>query len=213
MVNLSSPPANFKPSYRIGEYVTRYPVSIIPKAMARLSPSSSRWNSSSGIHGNAAQSTRTSWLEPFYSIETRHAKSPAQNFYGNPVQASLPAHRRSFAPEWQCPVNTEWHNEVLQKAESFYDQHTHSVTDLAPGARVAIQNPTSKSWDVVTVVSPYRRYFVRTQSGRVLVCNRWFLFANILLSQFVPQLDEPKSYQNGSSTSDHLLPRIKCQTR
>ena len=119
----------------------------------------------------------------------RDGKSPAQKLYGTPIQDSLPAHRRSFAPEWQRPIDTERAEEVLQKAESFYDQHAHSLTELAPGAQVAIQNPTSKVWDVygiVTAVGPHRRYFVRTQSGRVLVRNRRFLRKRTALSVYAP---------------------------
>lgn len=119
----------------------------------------------------------------------RDGRSPAQKLYGSPVQDSLPAHRRSFSPEWQRPIDTERAKEVLQKAESFYDQHAHSLTDMAPGAQVAIQNPTSKVWDVygiVTAVSPNRRYFVRTQSGRVLVRNRRFLRKRTALSVYAP---------------------------
>ena len=115
--------------------------------------------------------------------------SPAQKLYGRPVQDSLPAHRRSFAPEWQRPIDTERAAEIFQKAESFYDQHAHSLPDLSPGAHVAIQNPTSRVWDVygiVTAVNPRRRYFVRTQSGRVLVRNRRFLRKRTPLSICAP---------------------------
>ena len=43
---------------------------------------------------------------------------------------------------------------------------------------MAIQNSQTKAWDiygVVTEVSPEWRYYVKTQGGRVLVCNRRFL--------------------------------------
>ena len=119
----------------------------------------------------------------------RDGRSPAQKLYGHPVQDSLPAHRRSFAPEWQHPIDTEHANDVLQKAESFYDQHAHPLPELAPGAHVAVQNPTSKAWDiygVVTAVSPHRRYFIRTQSGRVLVRNRRFLRKRTAISVHAP---------------------------
>ena len=119
----------------------------------------------------------------------RDGKSPAQKLYGHPVQDSLPAHRRSFAPEWQRPINTEYTNYVLQKAESFYNQHAHPLPDLSPGTHVAVQNPVSKAWDiygVVTTISPHRRYFIRTQSGRVLVRNRRFLRKRTAISIYAP---------------------------
>ena len=48
--------------------------------------------------------------------------------------------------------------------------NTHGVSPTlhAVGSHVAIQNPTSKMWDIyglITAVGPCRRYFVRTQSG------------------------------------------------
>ena len=59
--------------------------------------------------------------------------SPAQKLYGHPIQDSLPAHRRSFALEWQRPIDTQ-HAKDVQKAESFYDQYAHPLPDLAFGA-------------------------------------------------------------------------------
>ena len=94
-------------------------------------------------------------------------KSPAQKLYGHPVQDSLPAHRY-FAPEWQGPVNNGHTSKVLQKAESFYNQHAHPLPDLALGAHVAVQKSVSKARDingVVTAVNPHCRYLiVRRQS-------------------------------------------------
>lgn len=79
-------------------------------------------------------------------------------------------------------------------AESFYDQHAHPLPDLAPGAHVAIQNPTSEVWDVygtVTVVSPHRRYFIRTQSGRVLDRNCSLLRKRTAISVHAPAAPAP----------------------
>ena len=124
----------------------------------------------------------------------RDSLSPAQKLYGHPIQDSLPAHRRSFSPEWQRPVDAEHADEVLHDSESYYDQHAHPLPDLAPGAHVAIQNPTSKAWDIygtVTAVTPYRRYFIRTRSGRVLVRNRRFLRKRTALSVHAPTVHTP----------------------
>ena len=142
----------------------------------------------------------------------RDGMSPAQKLYGCPIQDSLPAHRRSFAPEWQRPVRAERATEVLEKAESFYDQHAHALTGLAPGAQVAIQNPTSKAWDVygvIAAVGPHRRYFVRTQSGRVLVRNRRFLRKRTALSICAPSgpaQGSPGQQQHLSQPSPLPLP-------
>ena len=55
---------------------------------------------------------------------------------------------------------------------------------------MAIQDPDSKLWDVygvVTAIGPYRRYFVKTQSGRVFVRNRQFLRKRIAVSIATPE--------------------------
>ena len=110
----------------------------------------------------------------------RDGRSPAQKLYGHPVQDTLPAHRRSFAPEWQkTPAEGEMrYKEVLEKAETAYNQHAQSLPDIKKGTNVAVKNPVTKMWDIygiVTDVSPRRRYFIRTQSGSILVRNRRFL--------------------------------------
>jgi len=106
--------------------------------------------------------------------------SPAQKLLGQPVQDHLPAHRRSFAPEWQqSSTDTDQKADNTQQMEQmYYDQHAKELTKLHIGNRVAVQNPISKMWDIygtVVALGPHRRYFVKTHSGRVLVRNRRFL--------------------------------------
>ena len=117
----------------------------------------------------------------------RDGQSPAQKLYGHPIQDTLPAHRRSFAPEWQRhSLNTE---ESLKISEEYYDQHAHKLPDLQVGSHVAIQNTSSKLWDIygiITAIAPHRRYFVRTQSGNILVRNRRFLRKRIATSVHAP---------------------------
>ena len=38
------------------------------------------------------------------TLSHKHGVSPAQKLYGRPIQDTLPAHRHSFAPEWQRSV-------------------------------------------------------------------------------------------------------------
>ncbi len=43
------------------------------------------------------------------------------------------------------------------------------------GPQVAIQNSITKLWDIYGVVidiGPHRRYYIKTTSGQVLVCNK-----------------------------------------
>ena len=106
--------------------------------------------------------------------------SPAQKLFGHPVQDTLPAHHRSFAQEWQKSSQDAEKavTETQNKLQQSYNQHAHDLSTLQIGNHVAIQNPTSKMWDIygiITAIGPFRRYFIKTQNGRVLVRNRRFL--------------------------------------
>ena len=73
--------------------------------------------------------------------------SPAQKLLGQPVQDHLPAHRRSFAPEWQQSSDPE-HTDVGPQDQLYYNQHAKELTEIPIGNRVAIQNPATKMWDI-----------------------------------------------------------------
>ncbi len=110
----------------------------------------------------------------------KDGRSPAQKLFGQPVQDSLPAHRRSFAEEWQQSSDDTDRKAAIseQQGQRYYNQHARDLAQLQIGSPVAIQNPTSHAWDIygtVTAVGPHRRYFVKTRSGRVLTRNRRFL--------------------------------------
>ena len=103
--------------------------------------------------------------------------SPAQKLFGKPIQDNLPAHHRAFAPQWQKASKEEdLTNDT--PAERYYNQHAHTLPDITTGTNVAIQNPTTKRWDiygVVTTVGPYRRYHIKTSNSRILVRNRRYI--------------------------------------
>ena len=106
--------------------------------------------------------------------------SPAQKLFGHPVQDHLPAHRRSFAQEWQkaSQESEQIYQSSQKQRESTYNKHAHAMEELRIGSRVALQHPRSKLWDVygtITDVRPHRRYFIKTDTGRVLVRNRRFI--------------------------------------
>ena len=125
--------------------------------------------------------------------------SPAQKLFGHPVQDTLPAHHRSFLPEWQRPISTaeQQRHDTLQSSATFYNSHAHTLPDINVGSHVAIQNSQTKNWDtygVVTEISPQRRYYIKTKGGRVLVRNRRFLCRRIPTS--IPiHLPQPESSQ------------------
>jgi len=103
----------------------------------------------------------------------RDGLSPVQKLFGKPIQDTLPAHHRAFAPQWQKASKEEdLPNDT--PAERYYNQHAHTLPDITTGTNVAIQNPTTKRWDiygVVTTVGPYRNYHIKTSNGQILVRN------------------------------------------
>ena len=130
--------------------------------------------------------------------------SPAQKLYGHPVQDTLPAHRRSFSPEWQRSSleADQQATYTLHQAETFYNTHAHPLTDIRIGSTVALQNQQTKLWDIygkVVTIGPHRRYHVRTQSGRILVRNRRFLRHRSPASCIPPTITQqilPADYPN-----------------
>ena len=96
--------------------------------------------------------------------------SPAQKLYGHPIQDTLPAHRRSFSPEWLRSLQEadQQASYMLHQSETFYNTHAHTLTDIKIGSTVALQNQQTKLWDIygkVVAIGPHRWYHVRTQSG------------------------------------------------
>ena len=106
--------------------------------------------------------------------------SPAQKLFGHPIQDTLPAHRRAVAPRWQTSEEEAEQCTITnaEQVEHYYNQHARALPEIGVGSKVAIQNTITKLWDiygVVTAIGPYRRYFVKTAGGRVLVRNRRYL--------------------------------------
>ena len=86
-----------------------------------------------------------------------------------------PLHQSGMRSSQEADAATIYTSETSQAT---YDQHAHPLSDLQVGNHVAVQNPTSKMWDIygtITAVGPYRRYFIKTQSGRILVRNWRFI--------------------------------------
>ena len=106
--------------------------------------------------------------------------SPAQKLFGHLMQDTLPAHPRSFAPEWQHSTEEAEQKVIItqQKTESYFDKAAHLLPDIQQGSQVVLQDPRTKLWNTygkVISIDPHRKYQVRTKSGKVLVRNRRFL--------------------------------------
>ena len=58
--------------------------------------------------------------------------SLAQKLYGHPIQDTLPAHRRLFAPEWQCEAeHVEQSAQASQEtAVKYYNSLAHGLPDI-----------------------------------------------------------------------------------
>ena len=131
-------------------------------------------------------------------------------FVRHPVQDNLPAHRRSFASEWQqCAEQTDSLAEASQKrVTGYYNRMAHNLPDLIVGSNVAIQHPRIKLWDtygVVEHIGPHRQYHIRTKRGRVLIRNRCFICRRIPAS--IPLNDST------SAQSQIALPRRSERSR
>ena len=195
----------------------RYPqsngkVEATVKSMKKLISTS--WNGRYLDHENLCRA-----LLQYRNTPTRKdGLSPAQKLFGHPVQDILPAHRRSFAPEWQHSTKeAEQQTDVtLQSSAKFYNTHAHTLSDIHVGSHVAIQNPRSKLWDIYGVVieiMSHRRYYIKTQGGRVLVRNRRFLRRRVPTS--IPMTTHQPEVIHHDPTQDPVRRsiRIKHPTR
>ena len=110
---------------------------------------------------------------------TSDGRSPAQKLFGRPIQDTLPAHRRSFDPAWQRSDEDARKQRERYIAETTrrHDQHAQELDELGVGTHVAVQDSTSKEFTIhgVVVECRRRRYWIRTESNRILVRNRKYL--------------------------------------
>lgn len=110
--------------------------------------------------------------------------SPAQLVFNRPVRDCLPAHRRSFAPEWQKAADTlekrARRSKELQIAH--YNKRTRPLAAFVVGNYVLIQHPVSKQWatpGIIVEVGRHRDYLIKTPAGRIFRRNRRFLCPRI----------------------------------
>ena len=106
--------------------------------------------------------------------------SPAQKLYGHPVQDTIPVHRRVFAPEWQSKMREmNFRDKYLEQTASYYNRGAAPLSDIQIGNHVAIQNRETGNFDIYGTVAnidaKFRRYIIKTRSGRMFVRNRRFI--------------------------------------
>ena len=119
--------------------------------------------------------------------------------FGHPIRSCVPAHRRSFAAEWQeqaeeCDYRASLN---LQRAKQTYDSSAHPLKPLKIGVDVCLQDPISRRWDnlgTIVSVGYHRDYLIKTPSGKVFWRNRRFLRPSLKTS------DNPKKKPPSSSS-------------
>ena len=151
----------------------------------------------------------------------RDRLSPAQKLFGQPVQDTLPAHRRAFAPQWQVSAEEVEEHAVThtEQVEHYYNQHARALPEIHVGSNVAIQNTSTKLWDIygiVTAIGPHRRYYVKTASGRILARNRRYLRRRVPLVPPGATAGAPQPPQEASFGPNPPPPprrSTRCRTR
>jgi hypothetical protein len=106
--------------------------------------------------------------------------SPSQVVFNRPTRDLIPAHRRSFAPEWQKAAGILEKRALRAKElRTFhYNRTTRPLPALRVGDNVVIQHHRSKRWTtpgVIVEVGAFRDYLVKTPAGRLFRRNRRFL--------------------------------------
>ena len=143
----------------------------------------------------------------------RDRLSPAQKLFGHPIQDTIPAHRRAFASQWQLSAEEAEKRAINYKeqVEHYYNQHARALPEIHVGSNVAIQNTTTKRWEIygiVTAIGPHRRYDVKTASGHVLVRNCRYLRRLVPLTPpgVTAGTPQPPQTENPESSTTHPSP-------
>lgn len=70
----------------------------------------------------------------------------AQKLYGQPIQDTLPAHRRAFLPEWQHHTSKaeQQAQTTKENVETSYNSKARPLPEINIGSKVAIQNHETK---------------------------------------------------------------------
>ena len=119
-------------------------------------------------------------LLEFRNTPGSDGRSPAQVVFGHNLRSSVPAHRKSFAPEWQADGNLRDERAALEheKVRTHYNKRARKLLPLGIGTTVRVQNHSTKLWDrvgIIVAVGRFRDYRIKFPSGSVLWRNRRFL--------------------------------------
>ena len=108
--------------------------------------------------------------------------SPAERLFGHPLRSLVPAHWRSFDPQWQTKADEADIRRLRSaaKAKEYYDRSAQVRHPLSVGDAVLVLNYKSQRWDLIGKViernkENARRCRVRFPSGRTWWRNAKFL--------------------------------------
>ena len=112
---------------------------------------------------------------------------------------------------------------IMENVVQSYNSKARSLSEITIGSRVALQNHETKWWDLyrtVTDITPHRHYFIRTQSGRILVRNRRFLRCRIppsiptLTTDILPMhnLERPRRSTRVRNKPNRLIEEISVSS-
>ena len=105
--------------------------------------------------------------------------SPAQRLFGHPLRSRVPAHWRSFDPQWQLAAETADRRraKAAQKYKAYYDESSRRRLPLKPGTTVLVKDHVSGRWDKEARIAARenRRYRLVFPSGRTWCRNAKFL--------------------------------------
>lgn len=142
-----------------------------------------------------------------------NGRSPAQVLFGHPLRSTVPAHHRSFAPEWQraadvCDAKASL---LRRQAKERHDATARTLTVLRIGSYVDVQDHVSGRWDrmgVIVGVGKRRDYLVKMGSGRTLWRNRKFLRRHrpMVPASITPSSQHPVEAESSSGTGDQRKP-------
>ena len=158
-----------------------------------------------GTHDSIAENSRLQKLQQAAMSDQEYQALKHYVLNGFPKQRhELPEGCRQY---WKirADLSIEETLETTEAMKRAYNQHARPLPDLTVGTMVAVQDPGTKYWDiygVITDIGHHRRYFVKTQSGRVLVRNRRFLRKRTPLST-IPLEMPPLAEGQQETTQDH----------
>ncbi|KZR99982.1 Uncharacterized protein APZ42_003925 [Daphnia magna] len=154
------------------------------------------------------------------------AASPAQMVFNRPVRDALPAHRRSFALEWQLKAD------IIEKRArrakevqiEHYNRTAHPLQPFGIGDHVIVQHPVSKCWAttaIVVEIGPNRDYIVKTPAGRLFRRNRRMLRKRVPVMpgnpptgpSIQPPPTPPEENPPGSNRTDGTTRRKRGRTK